>query len=189
MRILINFEESATVREAFARRGHDAWSCDLEPSRIPSPKHIQGDARDAAYNHGPWDMMIAHPPCDRLTVAGARWLYDPKYPNWEEEQEAALDMVVDMMNAPIERICIENPIGIVSSRVMKPTQIIHPWQHGHGITKATCLWLFNLPPIVPTNIVEGREPAIWKEPPGPNRKKNRSKTFEGIAEAFASQWG
>lgn len=128
--------------------------------------------------------MIAHPPCTHLAVSGARWFKDKKV-----EQAEALDFVSNLMSANINKIAIENPISIISSHIRKPDQIIQPWQYGHGETKATCLWLKNLPKLLPTNIVEGREQRIWKMPPGPDRWKERSKTFEGIAEAMADQWG
>lgn len=128
--------------------------------------------------------MIAHPPCTHLAVSGARWFKDKR-----EEQEGALQFVRDLMAAPIPRIAIENPISIISSRIRKPDQIIQPWMFGHGETKATCLWLKNLPKLTPTNIVDGREARVHRMPPGPDRWKERSRTFKGIAEAFADQWG
>jgi len=128
--------------------------------------------------------MIAHPPCTHLAVSGARWFKDKK-----DEQEKALDFVRKLMDSWVDRIAIENPISIISSRIRKPDQIIQPWQFGHGETKATCLWLKNLPKLVPTCIVEGREARVHKMPPGPDRWKERSRTFAGIAEAMAQQWG
>ena len=128
--------------------------------------------------------MIAHPPCTHLAVSGARWFKEKR-----KEQQAALDFVQQLMDAPIPRICIENPVSIISSRIRKPDQIIQPWMFGHGEVKATCLWLKNLPKLVPTNIVEGREARVHKMPPGPDRWKERSRTLPGIAEAMASQWG
>ena len=181
MRVLIACEYSGTVREAFTALGHDAWSCDLLPTERLG-QHIQDDVL-SHLNDG-WDLMIAHPPCTHLAVSGARWFKD-KLP----EQAEALDFVRRLMDAPIPRIAIENPISIISSRIRKPDQIIQPWQFGHGETKATCLWLKNLPKLVPTNIVEGREARIHKMPPGPDRWKERSRTFEGIANAMAQQWG
>jgi site-specific DNA-cytosine methylase len=149
MRVLVACEYSGAVRDAFTRAGHDAMSCDLLESETPG-WHYQGDVRDAL---GKWsfDLMVAHPPCTHLSVSGARWFKD-KLP----EQLAALDFVRDLMAAPIKRIALENPISIISSRIRKPDQIIQPWQFGHGETKATCLWLKNLPKLVPTNIVPGR---------------------------------
>ncbi len=173
MRVLVACEYSGTVRDAFAARGHDAWSCDLLPTERLG-NHIHGDVLQ--HLHRNWDLMIAHPPCTHLAVSGARWFKDKQI-----EQAEALDFVHRLMDAPIPRIALENPISIISSRIRKPDQIIQPWQFGHGETKATCLWLKNLPKLMPTNIVEGREARIHKMPPGPNRWKERSRTFEGIA--------
>ena len=181
MRVLIACEYSGTVRDAFAARGHDAWSCDLLPTERLG-NHIHGDVLQ--HLHRNWDLMIAHPPCTHLAVSGARWFKDKQI-----EQAEALDFVHRLMDAPIPRIALENPISIISSRIRKPDQIIQPWQFGHGETKATCLWLKNLPKLLPTNIVEGREARIHKMPPGPDRWKERSRTFEGIAQAMAEQWG
>lgn len=182
MKILIACEESGTVRDAFIRRGHNAVSCDMLPSRRPGP-HIQGDVLKEI-NSGFWDMMIAFPPCTRLAVSGARWFKDKR-----REQVDALEFVHDLLSAPIRRIALENPIGIISTQIRKPDQIIQPWQFGHGETKATCLWLKNLPKLTPTNIVEGRSARIHRMPPGPNRARDRSVTYRGIAEAMAQQWG
>jgi len=192
MRVLVACEFSGVVRRAFRALGHDAWSCDLLPAedRDPDwqnptsvhPCHKQGDVRKMLNAH--WDLMIAHPPCTHLSVSGARWFKDK-----QQEQAEALDFVRELMAAPIPRIAIENPISIISSRIRKPDQIIQPWQFGHGETKATCLWLKNLPKLVPTNIVEGREARVHKMPPGPHRWKERSRTFDGIAAAMAEQWG
>ena len=181
MKILIACEYSGTVREAFSKLGHDAWSCDILETEIPG-NHLQCDVREILGDG--WDMMIAHPPCTHLAVSGARWFKDKKV-----EQAEALEFVRLLLNAPIQRIALENPISIISSHIRKPDQIIQPWQFGHGETKATCLWLQNLPKLQPTNIVEGREQRIWKMPPGENRWKERSRTFEGIAQAMANQWG
>jgi len=181
MKILIACEYSGTVREAFSKLGHDAWSCDILETEIPG-NHLQCDVREILGDG--WDMMIAHPPCTHLAVSGARWFKDKKV-----EQAEALEFVRLLLNAPIKRIALENPISIISSHIRKPDQIIQPWQYGHGETKATCLWLQNLPKLQPTNIVEGREQRIWKMPPGENRWKERSRTFEGIAQAMANQWG
>jgi hypothetical protein len=182
LRVLIACEFSGTVRRAFRALGHDAFSCDLLPAEDGSEHHLQIDAIAATY--GDWDLMIAHPPCTHLAVSGARWFKDKK-----EDQEAALSFVRQLILAPIVHKAIENPVSIISSRICKPDQIIQPWQFGHGETKATCLWLKNLPKLVPTNIVEGREARIHKMPPGPDRWKERSRTFEGIAKAMAEQWG
>ena len=181
MKILIACEYSGTVREAFSKLGHDAWSCDLLETEIPG-NHYKGDVKDILCEG--WDLMIAHPPCTHLAVSGARWFKDKKV-----EQAEALEFVRLLLNAPIEKIALENPISIISSHIRKPDQIIQPWQYGHGETKATCLWLQNLPKLQPTNIVEGREQRIWKMPPGADRWKARSRTFTGIAKAMAEQWG
>lgn len=184
MRVLIACEFSGIVREAFRRKGHDAWSCDLLPSEQESIYHVQGDVRRLLYKEYRWDLLIAHPPCTHLAVSGARWFAGKR-----EEQAAALDFVRLLLDAPIERIALENPISIISSKIRKPDQIIQPWQYGHGETKATCLWLKGLPRLQPTHIVEGRSDRIHKMPPGPDRWKERSRTYPGIAEAMASQWG
>jgi hypothetical protein len=184
VRVLVACEFSGIVRDAFAARGHDAWSCDLLPSERPG-KHFQ-DHVEAILNFGPkhWDLMVAHPPCTHLAVSGARWFKDKS-----AEQESALAFVGFLMGRKIEKIAIENPIGIISSRIRKPDQIIQPWQFGHGETKATCLWLKGLPKLVPTNVVDGREARVHRMPPGPDRWKERSRTFQGIADAMADQWG
>jgi hypothetical protein len=181
MRVLIACEYSGRVRDAFIRAGHEAMSCDLLPTDEPGP-HYQGDIRDVIGDG--WDLMIAHPPCTHLSVSGARWFKDKL-----TEQAEALDFVRMLIKAPIERIAIENPISIISSRIRKPDQIIQPWQYGHGETKATCLWLKGLPNLTPTNVVEGREARVHRMPPGPDRWKERSRTLPGIADAMASQWG
>jgi hypothetical protein len=182
MMVLVACEFSGTVRDAFAARGHDAWSCDLLPSEREG-QHIQGDALRAMHS-GRWDMMIAHPPCTHLAVSGSRWFKDKA-----REQAEALDFVRAMLAAPIDRIALENPISVISSQIRKPDQIIQPWQFGHGETKATCLWLKNLPKLTPTNIVDGREARVHRMPPGPDRWKERSRSFQGIADAMADQWG
>lgn len=181
MKVLVACEFSGIVREAFRKRGHDAWSCDLLDTEIPG-QHIKGNV----LNHigDDWDLMIAHPPCTHLAVSGARWFYKKK-----KEQEDALDFIRQLFNAPIKRKCIENPIGIISTRIRKPDQIIQPWQFGHPESKATCFWLQNLSKLKPTRIVSGREGRVWKEPPSKDRWKNRSRTYKGIAEAMAEQWG
>lgn len=181
MKVLVACEYSGTVRDAFIRAGHDAVSCDLLPTDVPGP-HYQGNVLDVIGNG--WDLMIAHPPCTHLAVSGARW-----FKHKQREQQEALEFVQTLMDAPIERIAIENPISIISSRIRKPDQVIHPWQFGHGETKATCLWLKNLPLLKPTNIVDGREPRIHRMSPSPDRWKERSKTYAGIAEAMSLQWG
>ena len=181
MRVLVACEYSGAVRDAFAARGHYAMSCDLLPTEVPGPHH-EGDVRDVLSDG--WDLMVAHPPCTHLAVSGARWFKDKL-----QEQAEALDFVRMLMAAPIERIALENPISIISSRIRKPDQIIQPWQHGHGETKATCLWLQGLPKLQPTNVVDGREARVHRMPPGPDRWKERSRTFHGIAAAMAEQWG
>jgi len=182
MRVLVACEYSGAVRDAFAALGHDAMSCDLLPSDAPHGKHYQGDVFDIIGDG--WDLMVAHPPCTHLAVSGARWFKDK-----QAEQEQGLEFVRRLMGAPIPRIAIENPVSIISSRIRKPDQIIQPWQFGHGETKATCLWLKNLPKLTPTDIVDGREARIHKLPPSPDRWKIRSATYQGIANAMAQQWG
>ena len=180
LRVLIACEYSGTVRNAFAALGHDAWSSDLLESEKPG-NHICGDVLKIL-NNG-WDIMIGHPPCTHLAVSGARW-----FPEKQEEQKEALDFVRALLYAPIPHIAIENPVSIISTKICKPSQCIQPYQFGHGETKRTCLWLKNLPKLQYTNIVEGREQRIWKLPPGPDRWKERSRTFQGIADAMAKQW-
>lgn len=189
IRVLVACEFSGTVRRAFRARGYDAWSCDLLPSEDENPYHIQGDALEAVHGVNRWyddywDLMIAHPPCTHLAVSGARWFKDK-----QAEQVVALDFVRRLLDAPVRHIALENPVSIISSRIRKPDQIIQPWQYGHGETKATCLWLKGLPKLTPTDVVDGREARIHKMPPGPDRWKERSRTFTGIAEAMAEQWG
>lgn len=181
LRVLVACEYSGTVRDAFIREGHYAMSCDLLPTEKDGP-HYQGDVRDVL--DAGWDVMIAHPPCTHLAVSGARWFKDKL-----TEQAEALDFVRLLMSAPIPHIALENPVSIISSKIRKPDQVIQPWQYGHGETKATCLWLKGLPKLQATNIVEGREGRVWKMPPGPDRWKERSRTYAGIAKAMASQWG
>lgn len=181
MKILIACEYSGRVRDAFIRKGHEAMSCDLLPTDVAGP-HYQGSVLDIL-NDG-WDMMIAHPPCTHLAVSGSRWFKDKVV-----EQAEALDFVRLLLNAPINKISLENPISVISSKIRKPDQIIQPWQFGHGETKATCLWLKNLPKLTPTNIVDGREARVHKMPPSPDRWKLRSTTYQGIADAMAQQWG
>lgn len=182
MRVLVACEFSGRVSRAFRELGHDAWSCDLIDSEDNSPFHIKGNVIPHL-NFG-WDMMIAHPPCTHLAVSGARWWKDK-----EVEQEEALDFVRLLLNAPIDRIALENPVSCISSRIRKPDQIIQPWMFGHGETKKTCLWLKNLPLLVPTDIVAGRNPVVHYASPGPDRWKIRSRTYLGIAKAMAEQWG
>jgi len=181
MRVLVACEFSGVVRRAFRDRGHDAWSCDLLPAEDGSPYHIGTDVR---WHFTDWDLMIAHPPCTHLAVSGARWFKDR-----QQEQQWALEFVQVLMDAPIDMIAIENPVSVISTRIRKPDQIIQPWMFGHPETKATCLWLKNLPPLKPTNIVDGRAGRVHHESPGPDRWKRRSRTLKGIAEAMADQWG
>lgn len=181
-RLLVACEYSGRVRDAFAAKGWEAWSCDLLPSERDGDRHYQGPVQDMLEQN--WDLMIAHPPCTHLAVSGARWFKDKK-----DEQQDALDFVQLLLNSPIPKIALENPISIISSRIRKPTQIIQPWQFGHGETKATCLWLKNLPKLEPTNVVNGRLNKVHRMPPGPERWKNRSRTYTGIAFAMAEQWG
>ena len=197
MRVLVACEYSGIVRDAFVARGHQAVSCDLLKTDRPNWKydhsgvrtndaqrgnHYKGDVRDILDDR--WDLMIAHPPCTHLAVSGARWWKDKLV-----EQAEALDFVRLLLDAPIEKIALENPISKISTAMRKPDQIIQPWQYGHGETKATCLWLKNLPLLVPTNIVDGREARVHKMSPGPDRWKHRSTTLQGIADAMAAQWG
>lgn len=181
MKVLVACEYSGRVRDAFNAMGHDAMSCDLLPTDAPGP-HYQGDVRDVLYDG--WDLMVCHPPCTHLAVSGSRWFKEKA-----KEQEEALAFVRFLLDAPIEKIALENPISVISSRIRKPDQIIQPWMFGHGETKATCLWLKNLPPLKPTQIVEGREARVHKMPPSPDRWKKRSTTYAGIAAAMALQWG
>ncbi|MBI5940100.1 MAG: hypothetical protein HY859_06710 [Caulobacterales bacterium] len=197
MRVLVACEFSGTVRNAFAARGHDAWSCDLLPSEDGSNRHIVGDAR-AVLGDG-WDLlMVAHPPCTRLCNSGVRWLKVPPPGRTLESMQAELEegaaLFSDFWNAPIERIAVENPVMHGHAKALirnfaEPAQSVQPWQFGHGETKRTCLWLKNLPPLVPTDIVEGREQRVHLLPPGPTRWKERSRFFAGIAAAMADQWG
>jgi len=183
MRVLVACEYSGVVRDAFIARGHDAMSCDLLPTDVPGP-HYQGDVRDVLGDG--WDLMIGHPPCDHLAVSGARWFEAKRA---DGRQQAAIEFFLLLAQADIPRIALENPVSIMSSHYRKPDQIIQPWQFGHGETKATCLWLQNLPKLTPTDVVDGREARVHKMPPGPNRWKERSRTFSGIANAMADQWG
>jgi site-specific DNA-cytosine methylase len=184
MRVLVACEFSGTVRDAFAARGHDAMSCDLLPTERPGAHHV-GDVAELLKRER-FDLMVAHPPCTALAVSGARWFPAKRASG---EQQAALAFVRMLMDAPVEKIAVENPISVISSAIRKPDQIIQPWQFGHGEVKATCLWLKNLPPLVPTEIVEGRQARVHRMAPGENRWRERSRTFTGIAKAMAEQWG
>lgn len=182
MRVLVVCEFSGVVRRAFRNRGHYAVSCDLLPAEDGETSyHIQADIRSVFQDS--WDLLIAHPPCTYLAGSGARW-----WAARETEQQEAIDFVEWCANFPCERIAIENPIGKLSSVWRKPDQIIQPWWFGHGETKATCLWLKNLPLLRPTQIVSGREPKVHYMAPGAERWRNRSRTYSGIAEAMAAQW-
>lgn len=185
MKVLIACEFSGIVREAFRKRGHDAWSCDLLPAEDGSRYHYQTDALAVCDRNSvnAWDLMIAHPPCTHLACSGARW-----FAKRRTQQEAAKAFFMALIKAPVPMICVENPIGIMSTQYRLPDQIIQPWWFGHGETKATCLWLKNLPALKPTKIVSGRKARVHLEPPGLDRWKNRSRTLRGIAEAMATQW-
>jgi hypothetical protein len=180
-RVLIGCEFSGVVRDAFAARGHDAWSCDLLPSERIG-KHYQEDV--LLHLGDGWDLFIVHPPCTFLAVSGARWWKDR-----QSQQEEALQFVQDLMDAPVPKIALENPVGRISTAIRKPDQIVQPWMFGEGFMKTTCLWLKNLPPLVPTQIVSGREQQCWKMPPSPTRGRDRSRTYKGIADGMAEQWG
>lgn len=184
MEILVGCEMSGVVRDEFIRRGHNAVSCDIVDSLSPGP-HIKGDIFDAI-NSRHWDMLICFPPCTHLCVSGARHF---KAKRASGEQGKALAFVWRLLNADIEKIGMENPVGIINTEIRAPSQIIQPWMFGHGETKKTCLWLKNLPLLTPTNIVEGRENKIHRMAPGPNRAMLRSLTYPGIAKAMAEQWG
>lgn len=195
MRVLVACEFSGVVRDAFAARGHKAWSCDLLPSETEG-RHIEQPVQlwlRRAPDLEPWDLIIAHPPCTFMCNSGARWLYRDGKPDIDRfrELERAVILFNNIANAPCHRIAIENPIPHKWAKrgIGQYSQIIQPWMFGHGETKATCLWLKNLPKLVPTNIVQGREARVHKMPPGPDRWKERSRTFKGIAKAMAEQWG
>ena len=185
MRVLIACEYSGAVRDAFIRGGHDAMSCDLLPTDIPGP-HYTGDVFDVI--DYPFDLMIAHPPCTHLSVSGARH-FEEKRMDGRQQAAASFFMALIRRSAHIQKVAIENPVCVMSSLYRKPDQIIQPWQFGHGETKATCLWLKGLQPLVPTDVVEGRENRIHRMPPSDDRWKLRSATFPGIAKAMAEQWG
>jgi len=194
VRVLVGCEYSGVVRRAFAAKGHEVWSCDLEPSDDQSESHYQGDIRNLLDK--PWDLALFFPPCTHLAVSGARWFKEK--PEKAQLQLEALDFVRLLMQAPINKICIENPISVISSQIRKPDQIVQPWMFGHEASKPTCLWLKNLPKLEPTKIVGkgeyvttkggNRIPKWYNLPPSPDRGKLRSRTFEGIAEAMADQW-
>lgn len=183
MRVLVACEFSGRVRDAFITSGHDAMSCDLLPTDQPGP-HYQGDVIDVI--DAGWDLMIAHPPCTHLAVSGARHFADKRR---DGRQQAAISFFMRLVKSDVPRIAIENPVSIMSSFYRKPDQIIQPWQFGHGETKATCLWPKGLPQLVPTEIVGGREARVHRLPPGENRWRERSVTYQGVANAMAEQWG
>ena len=185
MKVLIGCEESGVVRDAFLRLGHEAMSCDLEPTRSPGP-HYQGSVMDVI--DYPWDLAIFHPPCTHLSVSGAKHFQAKRM---DGRQQAAVSFFMSLVRRSmhVPMVAIENPVCIMSSLWRKPDQIVQPFEYGHGETKATCLWLKGLPLLAPTNIVEGREARIHKMAPGPNRARDRSATYTGIAEAMAQQWG
>lgn len=185
MNVLVACEFSGTVRDAFRDAGHHAYSCDLLPTEAPGA-HVEGDVLNLldVLTTEYIDLMIAFPPCTHLAKSGARW-----FPKKEKEQAEALDFVRALMDSGVKRICIENPVGVISTKIRKPDQIIQPWQFGHGETKATCLWLKGLPKLVPTDVVEGCEHRIANMSPSPSRGLERSRTYPGIAKAMADQWG
>ena len=186
MKILVACEYSGIVRDAFIKRGHDALSCDILPTESPGP-HYQGDVRDLLTES--WGMIIAHPPCTRLANSGVRWLHERDL--WADLDEAC-EFFKLFLNHPCPRIVIENPIPhkYALERIGKKySQIIQPWQFGHGETKAICLWLKGVDPLEPASIVSGREQRVWKMPPGEDRAKERARFYTGIAEAMAEQWG
>ena len=198
MRVLVACEFSGRVRDAFAKRGHDAWSCDLLPSEKPG-NHIEGDVTQHLRG---WDLIISHPPCTYFCVSGNKWMNDPRYPDREERRMKAWEFVISLIDAPTDKYCIENPIGILSTWWRKPDQIIQPYNFGHDASKSTCLWLKGIPKLKNTRYVQPRivnGKRRWAnqsditgsnmELPSPDRWKNRSRTFEGIADAMADQWG
>lgn len=201
MRVLVACEESQTVCKAFRARGHEAYSADiLEPSGGHPEWHILGDVlplingrckfstMDGTEHEiaGCWDMLIAFPPCTHLAASGARWFPEKRA---DGRQQSAIAFFMQFINADCDRIAVENPVSIMSTEYRKPDQTFQPWQFGHGESKKTCLWLKNLQPLKPTNIVDGREQRVWKMPPSADRARNRAKTFPGVADAMAAQWG
>ena len=185
MKVLIACEYSGVVRDAFLRGGHEAMSCDILETESHGP-HYKGNLFDVI--DYPWDLMIAHPPCTHLSVSGSRHFAEKKM-DGRQQAAASFFMRIVRRSAHIPKIAIENPVCIMSSLYRKPDQIIQPWQYGHGETKATCLWLKGLPLLLPTNVVEGREARIHHMPPSADRWKERSRTFQGVADAMADQWG
>lgn len=188
MKVLVACEFSGIVREAFRRNGHDAWSCDIVSDESEDSRHhIQTDVL-TILDQG-WDLMIAHPPCTYLSNSGARWIHDKRFPERVRHREEAVDFFMRLYNAPIPRICVENPVGYISTIFRKADQIVHPWMFGHGEKKRTCLWYQNLPHLVPTNIVSERIPKIYTARRSEDRGKLRSISYPGMAEAMAEQWG
>ena len=200
-KLLVACEESQTVCAAFRRIGWEAYSADiLEPSGGHPEWHILGDVlplingqcsfqtMDGTEHEiaGRWDMLIAFPPCTHLAASGARWFPDKRA---DGRQQSAIAFFMQFINADCDRIAVENPVSIMSTEYRKPDQTFQPWQFGHGESKKTCLWLKNLQPLKPTNIVDGREQRVWKMPPSADRARNRAKTFPGVADAMAAQWG
>lgn len=186
MKVLIACEYSGTIRNEFTKLGHDVMSCDLLPTETEG-NHYQGDVREVI--HYPWDMIIAHPPCTNTSVSGARWFKEKRKTG---AQQASVSFFLELWRHAqqhIEHAAFEHPVSIMSTLLRKPDQTIQPWQHGHGETKATCLWLKNLPPLEPSDVVDGRESRIYNLPPTDDRWKIRSKTYAGIAAAMAAQWG
>ncbi len=181
MKVLIGCEFTGIVRDQFRKLGHEAYSCDLLPTETNQAYHIQKDVRTILNDN--WDLGIFFPPCTHLCVSGARWFKDK-----QTEQQNALDFISRLLLCRIPKIALENPIGIISTHIRKPDQIIQPYQFGHGETKATCLWLKNLPKLKPTKLVSGRENKIWKMKPSKDRGLKRSRTYPGIAQAMATQW-
>lgn len=181
MKVLVACEFSGIVREAFRKMGHDAWSCDLLETEISSPFHFQGNVFDILYENS-WDLLIAHPPCTYTCVSGNRTYAGTK------EREEGVAFFKKFLDAPVPHICVEHPVSVISTEIRPPDQYVQPWMFGHGETKKTGLWLKNLPKLKPTNVVEGREPRVHRESPGPLRWKNRSRTFHGLAKAMAEQW-
>jgi len=184
MRVLVACEFSGVVREAFRAVGCDAWSCDLLPSEIPSARHFQTDVRTLLHGQDDWDLLIAHPPCTHLAVSGARYFKDK-----QTEQAEALAFVRLLLDSPIPRIAVENPVSVISSRIRKPDQIVQPFHFGDPFRKTTCLWLKGLPPLTKTNDLKTGIQACWRESPHPDRWKRRSRTYPGFAAAMARQWG
>ncbi len=185
MRVLVACEYSGRVRDAFRAKGHDAWSCDLLECEADARWHLQQSVEEIL-DQG-WDLMVAHPPCTYLAISGMWATYSGKRDPALTDQ--AMDFVRLLMAAPIPRWCLENPVSMISTTIRKPDQIIQPWEYGHGEVKTTCLWLHNLPKLRPTNYVDGREQRILKLPPSPDRWKERSRTYQGIADAMGDQWG